>query len=277
VGFAIVEVPAMAGDPGHPAALGPAVISAALQDAGCVLASRRVSVGAPAGGMVSDSIRAGMRVREVVSAVVANGDVPLVLAGSCDVAPAVVAGIERPGLAVIWLDAHADFNTPRSSVSGFWPGMTLAVLVGDCGENVWSALGRGPVAAERVLLIGVRRLSPEEESRRLQQSALHVIPWRDGLPEKDLDAALAVFGADVEDVYLHLDLDALDPSVGTGVVDPPVAGGLSSSQLADVITKVRERLTIAGATIATYTPDKDDGQTLAVTVDVIRHLMGRGR
>jgi arginase len=227
--------------------------------------------------MISDSIRLGTRVKEVVSAVVANGDVPLVLAGSCDVAPAVVAGLNRPGLGVIWLDAHADFNTPRSSVSGFWPGMALAVVVGDCGENVWSALGRGPVSAERVLLIGVRSLSPEEESRRLQQSALHVVPWRDGLPQRKLDAALAAFGRDVEDVYLHLDLDALDPSVGKGVVDPPVAGGLSGSQLADVITKVLERLTVAGATIATYTPDRDDGQTLAVAVDVIHRLTGHGR
>jgi arginase len=267
----------MAGDPGHPAALGPAVITAALRDAGSPLASRRVSVGSPVGGMISDSIRLGTRVKEVVSAVVANGDVPLVLAGSCDVAPAVVAGLNRPGLGVIWLDAHADFNTPRSSVSGFWPGMALAVVVGDCGENVWSALGRGPVSAERVLLIGVRSLSPEEESRRLQQSALHVVPWRDGLPQRKLDAALAAFGRDVEDVYLHLDLDALDPSVGKGVVDPPVAGGLSGSQLADVITKVLERLTVAGATIATYTPDRDDGQTLAVAVDVIHRLTGHGR
>jgi hypothetical protein len=69
VGYAIVEVAAMAGDPGHPAAAGPAVIASALQDAGCVLASHRVSVGSPGGGMISDSIRVSTQVREVVSMV----------------------------------------------------------------------------------------------------------------------------------------------------------------------------------------------------------------
>ena len=264
----------MAGDPGHPAAAGPAVITAALHDMGCELPIRRVEVGSRGGDMISDSIRVNTRVRELVSAVVADGHVPLVLAGSCDVAPAVVAGIGRPGLGVIWLDAHADFNTPESSLSGFWPGMTLAVIVGDCGQDVWWALGPGPVAPERVLLIGVRSLSPEEESRRLLQSALHVVSWRDGLPQNDLEAALDAFGREVQDVYLHLDLDALDPTIGRGIVDPPVAGGISSSQLAELIIKIRERLTVVGATIATYTPEKDDGQTLPVAIDAIRRLIG---
>jgi arginase len=272
LGFEIIEVPAMAGDPRHPAAAGPTAVTGALHDAGSDFRARHVSVEPSTGDVIADSIRLGTQLREVVRAVVADGKMPLVLAGSCDVATAVLAGLERPGVGVIWLDAHADFNTPQSSISGFWPGMTLAVVVGDFGQDVWSALGWHPVAPERVLLIGVRSLSPEEEAVRVQQSALRVVPWRDGLPQHDIETALEALSQEVDEVYLHLDLDALDPSVGLGVVDPPVDGGLSSSQLAELVTKIRERLTVLGATVATYTPANDDGRTLAVAVESIQRL-----
>jgi arginase len=274
IGYATIEVAAMAGDHRHPAAEGPAAITAALHDAGCEFLTHRVSIPRSTGEVIADSIRVSTQLRDAVRAVVEGGDVPIVLAGSCDVAPAVLAGIRRPDAGVIWLDAHADFNTPQSSVTGFWPGMTLAVIVGDCGENVWSALDWHPVDPERVVLIGVRSLSPDEESLRLERSALRVVPWRDGLPQHDVETALEALAQDVDDVYLHLDLDVLDPSVGRGVVDPPVAGGLSSSQLAELITEIRERLGLDGATIATYTPANDDGRTLPVAIGSIRQLTG---
>jgi arginase family enzyme len=73
-------------------------------------------------------------------------------------------------------------------------------------------------------------------------------------------------------VYLHLDLDALDPSGGRGAVDPRVAGGISRSQLDEPLGAIRDRLTVLAATIATYTPAKDDGETLPVVIDAIRQL-----
>jgi arginase family enzyme len=155
--------------------------------------------------------------------------------------------------------------------------MTLAVVVGDCGEDVWSAVGGEPVAPERVLLLGVRSLSPEEESQRLRQSPLRAVAWRDGRPEGDAYAAVESLREDARHVYLHLDLDALDPSIGKGVVDTPVAGGISSSQLNELLTAISDRLTLVAVTVATYTPAKDDGQTLPVAIDAIRWLIGSRR
>jgi arginase len=210
VDCAIIEVPAMAGDTGHHAADGPATITRALREAGHEFRTHQVAVQDPTGDVIADSIRVGRQIKEEVGAVLDEGDVPLVLAGSCDVASAVLAAMHRP-VGVIWIDAHADFNTPESSVSGFWPGMTLAVIVGDCGESV---LGRGAVAPERVLLIGIRSVSPEAQSVRLRNSGMAVVPWRDGLPERDVETALEELARQVDEVYLHLDLDALDPAVG---------------------------------------------------------------
>jgi arginase len=273
MGYAIIEVPSMAGDPSHPAAAGPAIITRALRQAGYEFPTRRVTVQDSSGDVIADSVRVNVQLKEAVVAIGAAGQIPVVLAGSCDVAPAVLAGIDRACLGVIWIDAHADFNTPESSVSGFWPGMTLAVVVGDCGEDVWGVLGGRPVAPERVLLVGVRSLSPEEEAQRLQRSGVHAGAWRDGLPREEVETALEALGGEIDDVYVHLDLDALDPSVGTGIVDPPEPGGLSSSQLAELVTGIRTRLNVAAATVATYTPANDDGRTLQVATDAIRQLI----
>jgi arginase len=278
VGYAIIEVPAMAGEPTHPAAAGPATITAALERSGYRLPLHRVSVRPFEGSDArAASIEVGGQVKELARAIVAGGDVPVALAGSCDVAPAMLAGIQHTSVGVVWIDAHADFNTPQSSASGFWPGMTLAVVVGDCGEEVWSALGWRAVAPERVLLMGVRSLSPAQEARRLQESSMLVVRWQDGLPQEDVETSLDRLSDRAEQVYVHLDLDALDPSVGAGVVDPPVAGGLSGQQLGELLSKVRERFAVVGATIATYTPANDQGSTLAVVIDAIRRLLGNPR
>jgi arginase len=271
--YAVVEVPAMAGDPEHPAAAGPHVIIGALQESGRRFPVRHVSARALGDDAPAASLQLSCRVRDSVRAVIANAETPIVLAGSCDIAPGVLAGVQRSDIGVVWIDAHADFNTPQSSVSGFWPGMTLAVVVGDCGEDAWAALEWHPVAPERVLLLGTRSLSPTEEERRLGDSAIGSVRWKDGAPEGDVDAALEYLHEHVARLYVHLDLDALDPAVGPAVVDPPVPGGLSREQLGQILTGIRERFSVAAATVATYNPAKDPGTTLSVVVDAIVHLV----
>lgn len=263
----------MAGDPGHPAAEGPAVVTAALAEVGCGFPVHRVAIRAFGGDARAASIDVARRVADVIRDVVASGDRPMVISGSCDVAPAVFAGVGDDKAGVVWIDAHADFNTPESSASGFWPGMALAVLVGDCGAELWSALGSRPVPSDRVSLFGVRSLSPPEEARRLERSAIRVVGWRDGEPDGDVGTALDDLAGKVERVYVHLDLDALDPTIGSGVVDPPVPGGLSERQLLALVDELRKRFELIGATIATYTPANDEGATRPVAVAVVRRLI----
>jgi arginase family enzyme len=152
--------------------------------------------------------------------------------------------------------------------------MTLAVVVGDCGEAVWAALDWQPVAPENVALVGVRALSPQEEAERLARSSVQVVPWRHGSAAGSVDATLGALAGRAGRVYVHLDLDALDPSVGSAVVDPPVRGGLSAAQLDDLLALVSERFEIAAATIATYTPANDDGRTLPIAVAAAQRLAG---
>jgi len=270
---AIIEVPAMAGDAGHAAASGPAALTRALAPAGHPVPVERVAVPTATSDARGASAEVALRVARAVRAAVGAGRRPLVLAGSCDVAPAVIAGLGAMTPGVIWIDAHADFNTPASSTSGFWPGMTLACVVGDCGEDLWARLGGWPVPAERVVLLGVRDLSPAAERERLAKSAVRVVGWRDGEPEVSVRTALDDVAGRTGEVYVHLDLDVLDPAVGAGVVDPPVPGGLSARQLDELLEAVQQRFAILGATVATYVPEKDDGSTLRVAVAAAKRLL----
>src|SRR5688572_24869496 len=95
-----------------------------------------------------------------VAAAAAAGDLPIVIAGSCDAAAGVLAGLDRERCGVVWIDAHGDFNTPDTTVSGFFPGMTLAIVTGHCYARWWAQIGNAsPVPEAHVALLGVRDLS----------------------------------------------------------------------------------------------------------------------
>jgi len=79
-----------------------------------------------------------------------------------------VAGFEHARCGVVWVDAHADFNTPDSTASGFFAGMSLAILTGHCYRHYWAQIGESiPIDERAVLLVGACDLSPTAEQDRL--------------------------------------------------------------------------------------------------------------
>jgi arginase family enzyme len=152
-----------------------------------------------------------------------------------------------------------------------------AVLAGGCAW-VMQQLLRHPngVTSTRVGWTGGEGDSPTEESPGGHAEAVEVLFDPERISYRDLlEAALDRLAEGVEGVYVHLDLDALDPAVGRGVVDPPVPGGLSPEQLAELLDHVRARFAVLATTIATYTPSNDDGSTLPIAIAAIRRLIDR--
>jgi arginase len=237
--------------------------------------SQRIGIGTAArpGGPAA-SAAVNQVLHKTVRSAVTMGRLPIVLAGSCDAAIGIAASLNPGRCGLVWVDAHADFNTPQSSASGFFPGMSLAVITGHCHHRLWASLGgRPPIPEELVVLAGVRSLSPPAEARRLGESAIHVVAWKDGMPGGGLATALDELAGQADAVYLHIDNDAFDPQVAPGVVDEPVPGGLSLAQMEDLIHKVTARMQIAAATIATYTPANDhQDQTLTADLRIIELL-----
>jgi arginase len=143
---ALIQVPFMAGDATHPASAGPdrlvrAGVEALLADRGVAVDRECVEIrsGVSFPDVAAASAAVNREIRAAVRRAVGAGRLPIVVAGSCDAAIGVVSGLPHRRCGVVWVDAHGDFNTPDSSVSGFFPGMSLAIVTGlatrSCGRR----------------------------------------------------------------------------------------------------------------------------------------------
>jgi len=135
-------VPFTAGDAAHPASEGPDVLVRAgverlLADRGVTVHRECVEIrtGMSFPDVVAASAAVNRELQAAVRRAVAAGRLPIVVAGSCDAAIGVVSGLPHRRCGIVWVDAHGDFNTPDSSVSGFFPGMSLAIVTGHCYQE----------------------------------------------------------------------------------------------------------------------------------------------
>ncbi len=272
----LIEVPYMAGDDRHGSSEGPRRLLEAgaerlLAANGAAVTVETVNRGGPFRDTASSSATVNRQLAAVVRRTMSAAQLPLVIAGSCAASHGVLAGFEHAQCGAVWLDAHADFNTPDSTASGFFPGMSVAVITGHCFRDYWAQIGDSkPLAEEAIVMFGVRALSPEAERDRLERSAIEVVPWGDGIAEGDVEKALDRLARRVDDVYLHVDMDAFDPEVAPGVVDEPVPGGLSLGDAETIIRATGARFRIRAVTLATFTPEHDENdKTLRAALRVI--------
>jgi arginase len=254
---ALIEVPYHLGHEGvgmgaGPDALVEAGLGASLESAGHEVDLIRVVSQEEAANEIGASFDVLRAVAESASAAVARDAFPLAVAGNCMTSLAIVAALGRD-VGVVWLDAHPDFNTTEGTTSGFADGMGLSVLTG----TGWTALretipGYRTVPEDRVVLIGIRDIAPPEQERLDASDVAVVRPGElDALGER-LDA----LRERISDVYLHLDLDVLDPAEARAN-EYAAEGGLSAEEVAEALAAVGERLSILGASITAYNPGVD--------------------
>lgn len=151
---------------------------------------------------------------------------PVVLGGCCCAHVGAVRGLAGrvDRLAVVYLDAHGDLNTPETSPSGNLWGMPLRML-----------LDSGVVAPARVALVGARNLDPPEV---------------DYLAETGIDGSLDRALAAADAAYVALDLDVLDPSEADVLMAEP--DGASVEELETILRDTGERTTIAGVGVTGF-------------------------
>lgn len=149
---------------------------------------------------------------------------PLILSGGCLTAVGVVGGLQRTGgsVAMLWVDAHGDFNTPESSPSGYWDGMALATVCGRSLAGVHRRMELRSIPYRRIVHLGGRALDPAEKQDFKRLSLLQLSAEAASKKEtlKPLQEALG--GA--RHFYLHVDLDGLDPADAPGVNLPEPDG-----------------------------------------------------
>lgn len=202
----------------------------------------------------------------------------LVLGGNCVSCLGTTAGVAGgKDLGVVWLDAHADFDTPEDNLSGFTDVMGLSILTGNC----WRALretipGFAVVDESRVVLAGTRALEPYQRDR-LAASRVQVVPG--AIVADARDAALDALRKQVERVYLHVDLDVLDTSVGRANAYA-APGGPGLDEVLAAIDATFRRFDVAAAAITAYDPRVDHSGTIgfaagAIAADIASHVARR--
>lgn len=155
---------------------------------------------------------------------------PVVLGGCCCAHVGAVRGLAARGgrLAVVWVDAHGDLNTPQTSPSGNTWGMPLRMLLDD-----------GVVPAQRVALVGARNLDPPEVGFMAEAGI-----------DDSLDRALSAADA----VYVALDVDVLDPSEAAVFVPEP--DGPSVEDVETILRDVVSRAPLAGIGVTGHLNDE---------------------
>jgi arginase len=275
----LIQVPYHAGDESVGSSKGPQRLLEAGADEvltarGIAVTLERVDRGEPFRDTATSAARVNRQLADHARRAVDAGQLPLVLSGSCNSSMGVLAGFDHVRCGAVWLDAHGDFNTPETTVSGFFAGMSMAVITGHCYRNYWAQIGDStPLVEDTIVMYGVRDLWPEAERERLERSAIRVVEWRNGRPQGDVLAPLDELARRVDEIYLHIDFDSFAPEIAPGIVDEPAPGGLSLRDAEEIVRCTAERFRIRAATLATFTPDRDErGKTLQVALRMIELL-----
>ena len=216
----------------------------------------------------------------LVETTVREGARPLVVGGDHSIALGTLAGLAaaagQPG-GVIWIDAHADLNTPETSPSGNVHGMSLGGAVGRATE--WFAhegLKLPALDPSRIALVGIRSLD-EGERAFLREADIRVFTMSDidriGIERAMREALDRVAGPGF--VHVSFDLDSLDPEVAPGV-GTPVRGGLTYREAHLACELIAESGIVGSLEVVEANPILDRENTTALTaVELVASALGK--
>lgn len=219
-------------------------------------------------------------VQKQARAALASGMLPLVLGGDHTVALGAIAAAvaEHTDLGVLWVDAHPDFNTIESSVTGNPHGMVLALAAGLGPTEALAPLGQIPlVSPSRIVVLGARSIDLSERQLLTQEA----VRWfgSEAIIGPHLDETLATAlgylrSQGVDAFHLSVDLDVLDPAGWPGV-STPASGGPSAAQLIELLTTICTQANVVSVDVAELNPLRDrDGRTARAAVDLIDAMVG---
>ncbi len=209
---------------------------------------------------------------------------PIILGGDHCIAMGSIAGTARyhrdrgQRVGVIWIDAHADMNTPASSQSGNIHGMPLSVVLGDGHPELTGVAGFAPkVAAENVALLGIRTLD-HGEKEILRKSGVRYFTMRE-IDERGMATcmreAIAVASRGTAAIHLSLDMDGIDPQHAPGV-STPVTGGLSFREAHLALEMIADTGMLRSMEFVELNPMTDLAhKTALLTTELVQSALGK--
>jgi arginase len=224
------------------------------------------------------------RLGELVAQALADGKIPLVLGGDHSIAAGTVAGVSRyfresgQKIGMLWMDAHADMNTPQSSPSGNVHGMPLACCVGVGPASLSGMFGFAPkVDGANVALVGVRDVDRLERGT-VRDTGVRAFTMRD-LDERGMssvmDEAIAIAMKGADGFHLSLDMDFVDPEFAPGV-GTPVRGGATYREAHLAMELICDSGRMISMEVVEVNPVIDEvNRTADLAVELILSAMGK--
>lgn len=213
---------------------------------------------------------------ERVAAAYGDGAFPLVLSGNCNSSLGTIAGVGAHQLGIIWFDGHGDFNTPETTESGFLDGMGLATAAGLCWKKMAASIPNfSPVAGKNIVHVGGRDFYPEERAQ-FEQSGGTIVGAETirlyGM-RAALEPVLQSLETRVPRIYLHFDLDVLDP-VNAPANEFAAPDGLALAQVEEAVRMIAARFTVCAGGIASFDPryDRED-EVLKAGLAIIKSIL----
>ncbi|MFP4456719.1 MAG: arginase family protein [Clostridia bacterium] len=163
---------------------------------------------------------------------------------------------QRVGL--VWIDAHGDYNTPETSPSGMLGGMPVAISAGKCLTNIRETSGlKYPLGSPDIIMLGLRDLD-EKEEEMIKRDNIQTFSEKEIIEfNKNLDEAIRYLQSREDRIYVHVDLDILNPKLAPAA-GLPTKGGLSGRQLGKLLAKLLSYEKVCGLALVSYKPDREN-------------------
>lgn len=213
-----------------------------------------------------------------------SGFKPIVLGGDHSLAVGTITGVsqfareQNAHMGLIWIDAHADMNTPLTTHTGNIHGMPLSTVLGEGHKDLVQLGGFSPkVNPKNVALIGIRTLDSEEKNI-CKQSGIRYFTMRE-IDERGMHAvmseALKVATDGTLGFHLSFDLDGIDPLYAPGV-STPVTGGISLREAHLALEMMADTGKVLSMEFVEFNPMRDvEHKTAGLIVDLIQSALGK--
>jgi len=208
------------------------------------------------------------RLKQEVKKTHAAGEFPLVFGGDHSLAIASISGGDNANRGILWIDAHGDCNTHRSSISKRIHGMPLAIAQGHGHPRLLEITKANDVASSRILLVGIRSLDATEEILMKAWG----LTW---ITQVEIDnqgfawahEEVETFLRNITNLHVSFDCDSLDPKLCPGV-STPANNGLTQHQALDLVALAFDTTHVSSMDIVELNPMHDNGRTIELVLEM---------
>jgi arginase len=230
----------------------------ALKKAGFQLSENAVEATGEDAAELKTAFELGAQIGALVRAAGKTGSLSLVICGSCSVAAlGAICGLGGEDTGILWMDAHADLNTPETTLSGLFEGMAASIVLGEAWQAMsFDIAGLTPVSRRNLCFYGARDLDPPEEAF-IDEESIAIV--------EDAEGSISALD-DCRKAYIHLDMDVHD-AAALRVNKYSGKGGPSPEDVRAHLTAVAAALPVAALSITGLDPDLADEGAIRCAIE----------